>query len=166
MLAIAAYNEENNPSAKQAISNHRVSTIDKPKVSKVETENDLSFDTATKLEPIIKLIKKNPWILAEIKQETSLKVALNSKYNVAIDNDGYSIFLTVLDKKGDPVFSCIVDNESDHTEVTITDWKITTFTHKDGHFIDDGPFTASFTTAGKKNSAKLPPEIVQILKLI
>ncbi len=165
MLAIAAYKEKNNPSAKQAISN-------KPTLSETKTKNepkaeaDLSFDTAAKLQPLVKLLIENPLVLVKIKQEANFKVALNSKYNVAIDNDGYSIYLTILDKKGDPVLSCIVDNESDHTEVSITDWTITTFAHKDGHFIEDGPFTASFTTANKKNNTKLPPEIVQILKLI
>lgn len=173
MLAIAAYKEEGNPSAKQAIGNKPTLSESKTK-NEAKAEADLSFDTATKLQPLIKLILNNPWVLIKIKQGANFQVALNSKYNVAIDteqpddliNDGYSIYLTILNKKGDPVLSCIVDHESDHTEVSITDWTITTFAHKDGHFIEDGPFTASFTTADKKNNTKLPQEVVQILELI
>ena len=61
MLAIAAYKEENNPSAKQVISNYSERIIDKPKSpeTKNEAEVDIVSDTAAKLQPLIKLLIKN-----------------------------------------------------------------------------------------------------------
>ncbi|MFC1599724.1 hypothetical protein ACFL3T_01720 [Patescibacteria group bacterium] len=144
-------------------------------------EADNFFNTAAKLQPLVKLLRKNPWIIAKIKQNlkrtekeverlkedpkngSSFTVSINSKFNVEITADPYNflnngggfIMFRIIDKKGKPVLQLFIENETNCQEISLADWLKKTFSNKCEHRPGEGPFRVEFEAVGIKHKEKI-----------
>lgn len=143
-------------------------------------EADNFWNTSARLKPLVKLLRKNPWILAKIKQDlkrskeeverlradpingVGFTVVLNSKYDVEIwdepyhevEKDGCFIMLIINDKKGNSLLQLSIEIGFDTQDLSVRDWTKSTFSNRCDRFTTEGPFEVEFEIDGK--NAKTP----------
>ncbi|MFC1647714.1 hypothetical protein ACFL10_01835 [Patescibacteria group bacterium] len=141
-------------------------------------EADNFWDTSARFKPLVKLLRKNPWIFAKIKRDlkrtdeeverlkadpilgSSFKVVLNSKYNVEITadpynflrkNGGFFLMLVIEDKKGNRILQLTINDDTDTQDLSIIDWTKRTYSDRCDRYTIEGPFEVEFEIDGKNS---------------